>query len=292
MAEWFVFLPQIRMSLADIVIRARAAEDAGFDGIAFIDHLLAPGAEHQPLWEAMTAATWVAARTDRLRVGHLVLCDAFRHPALLAKQAATLQEASGGRFELGLGSGSIPAELTRFGITEDRASQRHRRLARTLDLLAAHWDPDSDLALPPTPAVPIPLLVGGVGPRTLELVRRHASWWNLPAPHLPRLPELLGEIGSARVSVQQAIGFAGAASDPERVAELARRRFGYLGDGLVCGDAARLRARFAALTRLGVERFYVWFTDFADPATLAEFGESVIAHDAATPSAGERDCRP
>ena len=71
------------------------AEASGFDGIAFIDHLEAPGQPDENIWEAMGIATWVAAKTERLRIGHLVLCDAFRHPAVLAKQAVTLSDASG-----------------------------------------------------------------------------------------------------------------------------------------------------------------------------------------------------
>jgi Luciferase-like monooxygenase len=86
MAEWFLFLPQVRMGIDDIVVRARAAEHCGFDGIALIDHLEPPGAAHQSIWEAMTVATWVAARTETLRIGHLVLCDGFRHPAVLASK--------------------------------------------------------------------------------------------------------------------------------------------------------------------------------------------------------------
>src|SRR5271166_5949306 len=83
MVEWFLFLPQVRLSVADIAERARRAEASGFDGIAFIDHLEAPGLPDESIWEAMGIATWVAARTGRLRIGHLVLCDAFRHPAVL-----------------------------------------------------------------------------------------------------------------------------------------------------------------------------------------------------------------
>ena len=101
MTEFHLFMPQIRMTLDVIVDKARDAERAGFDGIALMDHLVAPGAEHQPTWDAMATATWIAAHTSTLTVGHLVLCDAFRHPAVLAKQAVTIDHASGGRFELG-----------------------------------------------------------------------------------------------------------------------------------------------------------------------------------------------
>ena len=104
--QFFLFLPQLRFTMADLVDRARAAEAAGFTGIALMDHLSPPLAEDRPMLEAMTAATWLAAATTTLIVSHLVLCDAFRQPAVLARQAVTLDHASGGRFELGIGAGS------------------------------------------------------------------------------------------------------------------------------------------------------------------------------------------
>ena len=283
MAEWFVFLPQVRMEIDDIVERAHVAEAAGFAGIAFIDHLEPPGATHQSIWEAMTIATLVAARTQRLRIGHLVLCDAFRHPAVLAKQAVTLDEISGGRFELGLGWGSWPAEFDRFGLPDgDNAPARVARMDQTLALLQQYWglaDGASDVAGPvqePRPSRPIPLVIGGTGPKTMNLVRRYANWWNVPSHQLDRLPALLPTVDGIGVSVQQMVGFVGAEADRGAVVDTSTRRFGHLGSGLVCGDATELRAHFAGLADQGVSRFYVWFADFAAPATLTEFADTVI----------------
>ncbi len=275
MSEWFLFLPQVRLDVDDIVERARVAEASGFDGIAFIDHLEAPGATHQSIWEAMTVATWVAARTERLRIGHLVLCDAFRHPAVLAKQAVTLSAASGGRFELGLGSGSWPQEFERFGIETGDAAARVRRLGENLQLLQQYWG-NGERAQTPRPAHRIPLVLGGTGKRMMELVRTHADWWNIPSHQLERLPALLPTVGSARVSLQQMVGFVGRDADRSAVTERSTRLFGHLGDGLVCGDAAELTAHFAGLSAQGVERFYVWFADFAAPQTISEFAETII----------------
>ncbi|MGV0742511.1 LLM class flavin-dependent oxidoreductase [Mycolicibacterium sp. XJ870] len=276
MSEWFLFLPQVRLQIGDIVERARVAEDGGFDGIAFIDHLEPPGATHQSIWEAMTVATWVAARTERLRIGHLVLCDAFRHPAVLAKQAVTLSEACDGRFELGLGSGSWPQEFTRFGIEGgDDAAARVSRLGEDLALLRQYWD-DGDAAQLPRPEHRIPLVLGGTGKRMMELVRTYADWWNVPSHQLDRLPRLLPTVGSARVSLQQMVGFVGRDADRAAVTERSTRLFGHLGDGLVCGDASQLADHFAGLSAQGVERFYVWFSDFAAPQTLSEFADTVI----------------
>jgi alkanesulfonate monooxygenase SsuD/methylene tetrahydromethanopterin reductase-like flavin-dependent oxidoreductase (luciferase family) len=288
MVEWFLFLPQVRLSVADIAERARRAEASGFDGIAFIDHLEAPGLPDESIWEAMGIATWVAAKTQRLRIGHLVLCDAFRHPAVLAKQAVTLSDASDGRFELGLGAGSWPAEFTRFDVGQQDPVARVEQLGRHLALIRQYWGDRSDDAGPsqlPNRTHPIPLVLGGSGRRMMELVRRYADWWNLQANHLDRLPRLAPAAGAARVSVQQMVGFARSGSDPNAVREVSTRRFGHLGSGLVCGDADDLIQHFAGLAAQRVERFYVWFADFAIPDSLHEFGESVIkafAHSAAS----------
>jgi alkanesulfonate monooxygenase SsuD/methylene tetrahydromethanopterin reductase-like flavin-dependent oxidoreductase (luciferase family) len=278
MAEWYLFLPQVRVPVADIVDRARHAEASGFDGIAFIDHLEAPGLPAESIWEAMSVATWVAAKTERLRIGHLVLCDAFRHPAVLAKQALTLSEASDGRFDLGLGSGSWPAEMARFDVGQQDPRARVKQLERNLDLMNRYWGRGDDAAdgQSPLPTHHIPLLLGGAGPRMMELVRRHADWWNVPVTHLDKLAELAPKAGNARVSIQQMVGFIRKDSDANKVREVSAKRFGNLGSGLICGDADELSGHFTQLSGQGVERFYVWFADFAAPESLHEFGETVI----------------
>jgi alkanesulfonate monooxygenase SsuD/methylene tetrahydromethanopterin reductase-like flavin-dependent oxidoreductase (luciferase family) len=212
-----------------------------------------------------------------------VLCDAFRHPAVLAKEAVTLAEASGGRFELGMGWGSWPQEFDRFGLADgDNAPARVARLDRDLALIRQYWGEGSGAGEAPAtiqeprPTNRIPLVLGGTGKKTMELVRRYADWWNVPSHQLDRLPDLLPTVGSVRVSLQQMVGFVGAHADRSNVTEVATRRFGHLGSGLVCGDAADLAEHFSALSAQGVERFYVWFADFAKPETLAEFADTVM----------------
>lgn len=235
-------------------------------------------APEAPIWDAMAVATWIAAKTERLKIGHLVLCDAFRHPAVLAKEAVTLAEASGGRFEVGLGSGSMPRELRKFGLTTESGAERVSRLGRTLAALREYWGVDvGERTQVPTPTQPIPIVLGGVGPRMLESIRQYADWWNLPATYVDQLPKYLPSIGSARASVQQMVGFVRRGADRGAVAEKSRRCFGYLGAGLVCGEADELVDYFTELARQGAQRFYVWFADFAPPDTITEFGESVIA---------------
>src|SRR5262245_45041864 len=113
---WFgLFLPQLRMSFDTIVERTLAAEAAGFDSVWLMDHMAPPGMPHHDSFEGWTLASALAARTSTIRIGHLVTCAPFRHPALLAKMAATVDVLSDGRLDLGLGWGSVPAELRTFG---------------------------------------------------------------------------------------------------------------------------------------------------------------------------------
>ncbi|MDQ6696758.1 MAG: LLM class flavin-dependent oxidoreductase [Actinomycetota bacterium] len=285
--EAFLFLPQMRMPVEAIVERAVAAEESGFAGIAFMDHLAPPLADEQPMYEALTLTAWVAARTERLTVSNLVLCDAFRHPAVLARQAVTLDHASGGRFELGIGWGSVPEELSQFGVTAAGPAERVERLAETLEVMKRLWTGEpvsyegrhfrlAGAVQRPVPLDSIPVVIGGAGPRTLDLVRRHADWWNLPVHLIGRLDELRDRVGTARPSIQQAICYVADEAHRETIEETARRRFGMMGPMLI-GDDATLRAGLADLQARGVERIYLWFTDFAEPSTLRAFGDRVLS---------------
>src|SRR5262249_44421415 len=137
--EFNLFLPQMRMSFDQLVARARAAEAAGFVGLTGMDHLAPPLAGEQPMYEAIVTTTWLAAHTQRLKLGSLVLCDAFRLPAVLARQAVSIDHASGGRFELGIGAGSVPDEFPMFGAGSTEPRVRVDRLRETLEVLRALW---------------------------------------------------------------------------------------------------------------------------------------------------------
>lgn len=282
--RYHLFLPQMRMTHDQIVERALAAEAAGFEGVAFMDHLAPPLAVEAPMWEAMQVAGWVLARTSTLRVGHLVLCDALRHPAVLARQVTSLDHASGGRFELGLGWGSVPEELVAFGVGSAEPSARVGRLAETLAILEALWSGEAvtfrgehftltDARQQPPPTGPIPLTIGGSGRRTMELVRRHATWWNLPVHRVDRLEQLRPAAGDARVSVQVMVALLGDGADRGAVAEMVARRYGTggLGSRVVLGTADEVAGHMDELAGRGVERVHVWFADFAPPSTIDAF---------------------
>ena len=276
----------MRMSHDAIVDRALAAEAAGFEGIAFMDHLVPPLAIEQDMWEAMAIAGWVLARTNTLIVGHLVLCDAMRHPAVLARQVTSLDHASGGRFELGIGWGSVPDEFGMFGVGSTEPRDRVSRLGESLAILRALWSGEVvdhhgehftlvGAVQRPRPTRRIPITIGGVGPRTLALVREFADWWNVPLHQLDQLGPRREAAGDARVSVQQMVALVPSDADRADVTEQAMRRFG--GMRPVIGTAPEVVEHFERLRAQGVERFYLWFADFAPVTTLERFAGVITA---------------
>jgi alkanesulfonate monooxygenase SsuD/methylene tetrahydromethanopterin reductase-like flavin-dependent oxidoreductase (luciferase family) len=284
--EFNLFLPQMRLSFEQLIARARAAEAAGFVGMTGMDHLEPPMAPQQPMYEAIVTSTWIAAHTERLRVGSLVLCDAFRHPSVLARQAVSIDHATGGRFDLGIGWGSVPDEIATFGVGSTEPRDRVERLRETLEVVRALWAGDRvdfdgryhqlrGARQEPRPLVHIPIVIGGVGTKTLALVREFADWWNVHIGHIHRIEELRPQVGRARVSIQQTVALVPPGGDRDAVAALAQRRFGY--SRPVVGTGRELVEHYGQLAERGVERVYTWFCDFAPPETLAAFGEEVIA---------------
>jgi alkanesulfonate monooxygenase SsuD/methylene tetrahydromethanopterin reductase-like flavin-dependent oxidoreductase (luciferase family) len=282
--EFWLYLPQMRLTMPQMVERAQAAEEAGFAGTAGMDHLAPPLAATSPMFEAMGVSTWLAARTTTLRVGSLVLCDAFRHPAVLAREAVTLDHASEGRFELGIGWGSVPAEFEAFGVGSSEPRARVSRLKESLEIVTALWSGEvvdyhgehfelRGAQQLPVPLGRIPVVIGGAGPKTMELVAAYADWWNVHIGILDRFDAMRTRAGSARCSLQVQVAFVGAGRDRAEVEATAHRRFGRR---VVSGTADELVDYFGALADRDVERIYAWFTDFAQPETLAEFGADVI----------------
>jgi probable F420-dependent oxidoreductase len=173
---------------------ALQVEDSGVDVLLLRDHFSA-GAFGQQLapFSGLAAA---AAVTSRLRLGTIVLSNDFRHPAIVAHEAASLHLLSGGRFELGVGAGWYQPEYDAAGIAFDAAARRIARLDESLSIIRGllagtpvHHTSDFyridglDLDVLPAPRPSPALLVGAGGPRMLRLAARHADIVGvLPAP--------------------------------------------------------------------------------------------------------------
>ncbi len=276
---WFgLFLPQLRMSFPTILERTLAAEAAGFDSVWLMDHLAAPAAPEHDTFEGWTLAAALAVRTTTIRIGHLVTCDPFRHPAVLAKMAATVDVLSEGRLELGLGWGSVERELETYGIggragrrRAPRACARRSRSSTSCSRASPSTttasstacrarsggrSPASCRARRCTSAAPgrssrcrwcATTRTGGTARRTRSTAWTScAPWRATPA---------------SRCSTRRARP--GCRDRAETVAT-AERRFGTWG-GLVAGEADEVADALAAEAAAGVEGFVVQLTDFGDP---------------------------
>jgi alkanesulfonate monooxygenase SsuD/methylene tetrahydromethanopterin reductase-like flavin-dependent oxidoreductase (luciferase family) len=282
--EFWLFLPQMRLTMDQLVARARAAEAAGFAGVAGMDHLTPPLADDQPMYEAMITSAWLAGRTEELRVGSLVLCDSFRHPAVLAREAVSIDHASGGRFELGIGWGSVASEFATFDIGSLEPKARLSRLRETLEIITALWSGEKidyegehftlhEAQQVPGPVGHIPIVIGGAGKGTMRLVAEHADWWNVHTHIVDKLDDMRPLAGKARCSLQVQVAFVPPEGSRQEIEATARRRFGSTPQ---VGTASELVDFFGSLRERGVERVYAWFCDFAAPETVAAFGETVI----------------
>jgi alkanesulfonate monooxygenase SsuD/methylene tetrahydromethanopterin reductase-like flavin-dependent oxidoreductase (luciferase family) len=164
------------------------AEAVGLNSVWIYDHLFYDFPNQGPsgVLEGWTIWTALADATERVELGALVLCTAFRNPAVTAKMAVTLDEVSGGRIILGLGAGWHQPEFDAFGLKFDhRVDQFEEALEIIVPLVKkgevdfnGHYSSAPKCQLLPRPARDIPILVASVKPRMLKLTAKFADSWN------------------------------------------------------------------------------------------------------------------
>jgi alkanesulfonate monooxygenase SsuD/methylene tetrahydromethanopterin reductase-like flavin-dependent oxidoreductase (luciferase family) len=178
----------------EILEMAQRGAELGYDSVWIPDHLIIslnrPGSEPEGAWEAWSLVSALAAATERIDIGLLVTCTAFRNPALLAKMADTVDEISGGRLIMGVGAGWCELEFEAFGYPFDH---RVSRFAEAVDIISHllregrytyegtyYQVRDCELRpRGPRPEGP-PILVGSssTGERMMRLAARYADIWN------------------------------------------------------------------------------------------------------------------
>jgi probable F420-dependent oxidoreductase len=187
-----VQLPEVERETrwAELLDMTRAIEDLGYDSVWLGEHLLYrwPDRPSRGPWEAWSMLAAIAAVTDRIEFGPLVACTAFHNPAVLAKQASTIDEISGGRLILGLGAGWNETEFRAFGVPFDHRVDRFEEAFTIIRTLLQDGQIDFDgrfyqardcelLPRGPRPTGP-PLMIGSNGPRMLRIAAPHVQAWN------------------------------------------------------------------------------------------------------------------
>lgn len=255
-------------NFAETVAFASRAEAVGLDSIWVFDHLLFrfPDLPQEGVREAWTTLSALASIVPRVELGSLVMCSSFRNPAVMAKMAATLDDLSGGRVILGLGSGWHDPEYAAFGFPVDH---KVGRFAEDLELTArllngervtmnGTWRTVTESELVPKPERRLPILVAAKGERMLRLTATWADAWNTAwfgrvddrlRTRLRDLDHACLDAGRDPATIRRTIGIrlhdpdsAAAVDDPSGVAT----------------DAEGLAAFFDELADLGIDDALVW----------------------------------
>ncbi|ORB84193.1 LLM class F420-dependent oxidoreductase [Mycobacterium kansasii] len=306
-------------SYPDMVTVSRAAEHYGFDSIWLCDHFLTVSPDDYvkdagigsqsrsaggdarprslPLLEGWTALTALARDTTRLRLGTSVLCNSYRHPAVLAKMAATLDVISGGRLDLGLGAGWFQREFEAYGIPFPPVGDRVSALAEALEVIRAVWtEPNPTFAgrfytlngaicdPPPLQRPHPPLWIGGEGDRVHRIAAELAQgvnmrWWSprqvaRRREFLARACESAGRDPAAlQLSVTVLLAPTDSAADEARI----RLEFTSIPEkGLIVGPPDRCAQRIREYQDCGVTHFLFTIPRVVESDYLHVIGRDII----------------
>jgi F420-dependent oxidoreductase-like protein len=287
---------------------ADAVEELGFAHLFRSDHLTSFSSRRAALalWPSLTA---LARRTKRIRFGPMVCSVTFRHPAMVARMAASTDALSGGRLDLGLGAGWFEKEHRMFGIDFPPYGTRLEMLDEGAQVVKLLWsgEPASfegkHYRLEAAESLPLPaqdsptLIIGGKGKKTLGVVARHATEWNFSydGPEAFRqksaeLDENCRAIGRDPATLRRSLMIPfvigrDEAAVQDRI-EAHRRMFPglpatleeWLAAGYPGGNPGQLAEQLNAFAEAGVERFMLQHNDLDDLDSLELLAAEVLPH--------------
>jgi F420-dependent oxidoreductase-like protein len=298
--------PQQGASYEDQLAFAQTGELLGFDGYFRSDHFLRMG-EGDPLpgpTDAWTTLAGLARETTKIRLGTLVSSVTYRVPGLLAIQVAQIDAMSGGRAELGLGTGwfehehqayGIPFPAKRFDLLEEQlelvTGLWSTPVGQTYSFDGAHYQLRDAPALPKPVQSRVPVIVGGAGPkRTPELAARFATEFNIGFRPEADIAEKFAGVRAAcervgrdpeTLKLSVALTTLAAASPSElerRAANTGRTVDEMRGDVNIVGDRDEIVAKVERLAALGADRVYFQLMDLQDVSHVEYLGSEVLPH--------------
>lgn len=282
---------------------AQTAEEVGFASAWLVDHFhTTPHPSQEVTFECWTSTAALARDTRTIRIGQMVTCNSYRHPALLAKMASTVDVLSHGRLNVGIGAGWYEQEYHAYGYAYPEAPARLRQLREAVEVMLAMWKEQEAyfegasyqvrgaINQPKGIQQPhIPLLIGGDGERvTLKLVAQYADACNVGddpesvqqklavlKQHCERVGRDYGQI--RRTSSALCLM---ADSDEQALAELPAERKARLGDRVqtaLIGGPETIRRRLADYEAAGVQELVLRFIDGTNLDALRRFAAAFIA---------------
>lgn len=305
--QFGLFQPQVGVSFSALKERALAAEEYGFHSIWFPDHMWVKGIPQMDYLECWTLMTATAVATTRLRIGSLVMCNSFRNPAFLAKMAATLDNISNGRLELGLGAGWMEDEYKGYGYPFPSGGTRANQLKEGVEIIkklfteekatyAGKYYTVTNAYNNPKPVQKPhpPITIGAAAEqKMLRLVAQHADRWNCPAAVAHRIEQKWQVITEhcqtvgrnpeeIEVSEQVVVVLGKDEQDFQNKWPVAKQTLGRLADldkTALRGDPAGVIAGIKEKNRKGVTLFTMVLSDIAQDdflATMQLFAREVM----------------
>lgn len=281
----------------------RTAESLGYDWVSVFEHLRPPiFGPAGPCLDGIATLAALATSTERVRCAMLVSTVAWRHPALLAMAAATVDQISGGRLEFGLGAGGADLAYEQYGMELPPPDVRAERLDEACVILRALWGGGPvnhtgkhfvlrDAYLNPRPVQDrVPLVIGGAGPRTLRIAAEHADVWNCVALPIGEYAEAVAAIsalcaraGRAPAEIRRSVTFRAViradATEARRVRDDltagTRGRAADLPEYLSFGTAQDCLDALAPYAALGVRDFLLGIRPPVDWASVEHFAADV-----------------
>ncbi len=288
----------------EMMIRtAQMAEECGYESVWLVDHFHTfPSPSQDVLFECWTSTAALARETKRLRLGQKVSCNSYRHPALLAKMASTVDVLSHGRFTLGIGAGWYEPEYRAYGYQYPDGPQRLRQLREAVQVILAMWTQQEAtfegnyyqirgaINQPKGVQHPhIPLLIGGGGEKvTLKLVAQYGDACNVSghpatiAHKFAVLKEHCETVGRDYQSIHRTAQTLCLIGDTDEQAQALVPEWtkavspgDVLSYGLI-GSPETIRARLAAYEAVGVQELMITFPGVPPLDTICRFAQEFI----------------
>ncbi len=297
--QFALFSPQAGQNFQGLLARAQQCEKFGYHSLWLVDHMWTRGMPDLDHVECLTMMSALAARTEKLRIGTLVMCNSYRNPALLAKSLTTIDQISNGRLEVGMGAGWMDEEYRAYGYEFPSMGKRLRQLEEGLKILklmftekapsfkGKYYSIAEALNNPkPVQKPHPPITIGGSGEKVmLRLVAQYADRWNCPAGYesfehkfgvLKDHCKAVGrDIKQINISEQLLVCIGKTDAEVEKKWEMAKGLVPFSTTGIK-GTPAQIVTALKDRVAKGITMFTIFFSDFAPPPTVELFAREVM----------------
>ncbi|TMR07614.1 LLM class F420-dependent oxidoreductase [Nonomuraea turkmeniaca] len=295
--------PQQGATYDDLLAVAQATERLGFDAFFRSDHYqrIGPGDPGPGSTDAWITLAGLARETSRIRLGTLVTPATFRFPGPLAISVAQVDQMSGGRAELGFGTGWFDAEHAAYGIPFPPQNERFGRFEEQLEIITGLWTAEKSFSfegsyyrVADSPALPKPvqrprppIIIGGFGAkRTPRLAATYADEYNLPFHTLTDTAQGFGRVREACETTGRSLVYSVAQTtvvgrdraEVERRAAAVGENPGTLRENGLAGTPAEVLEKIGKFAELGAERVYLQILDLGDLEHLELIAAEVLPH--------------